>query len=118
LPGVLNDIANIAGAGAAMAIADAFGGEKIYVARWSHDDRQGKDVSRLVERVGSDATQKVCSLFGGSQINIPSCKHLIREERNRAIRMDARGQTTRGEMARKHGLGVRQIRRIISDASG
>lgn len=116
LPCILRKLSELIGIKAALSIADVFGGEKIYVARWSPDmSKQGKDTARLIQCIGNDSAQKVCDLFGGSHIVIPSCKNLIREVRNKSIRADAHSKIKRGEMAHKYGLSVRQIRRIISD---
>jgi len=119
LPCILRKLSEVIGIKAALSISGDLGGEKIYVAKWSPDaDKQGKDVSRLIECIGNNAAQRVCDLFGGSHIIIPSCKDLTREARNKAIRTDAHCKIKRGEMARKYGLSVRQIRRVISDTSG
>jgi hypothetical protein len=66
LPGVLKEIADAAGEPAAVLIAAAHGGSRVYI------PAKVTDGHWLVECIGRDKADRVCAHFGGGkQIDIP-----------------------------------------------
>lgn len=87
LPPLLNEIAEVAGVVAAVAIADARGGTR------AHFPARAPDGHWLVELVGREAADKLCAHFrataaGGSYLSIPvGPKNFYSRARRRALEM-------------------------------
>lgn len=65
LPGVLDEIAEVAGLPAAIAIAARTGGTRVYIPARAEDDHW------LVDCVGRRAADKICARFSGERIDMP-----------------------------------------------
>ena len=69
LPPLLNEIADVAGVEAALALADARGGSRVSI------PAKAADTHWLVETLGRDSADKICEHFrsgyGGSVIDLP-----------------------------------------------
>lgn len=65
LPGVLDEIAEVAGLPAAIAIAARTGGTRVYIPARAEDDHW------LVDCVGRRAADKICTRFAGERIDMP-----------------------------------------------
>ena len=102
LPGVLAEIAEIAGRDAAMELALKLGGEALYVPRPARLDPD----HRLVVVVGFEASVRIAERFQGETIDVPLAR------RELALWMAARGATRR-EIARRLGRQVRTVRRYF-----
>lgn len=112
LPPLLEEIAGAAGLDAALALAEAKGGQKIYL-----PDRPGADhwLSRLV---GHEAAARICELHGVRNVEIPrgpagSAQRL----RRRIARMIADGASS-NEIARACEVSFRTVTRHRARARG
>lgn len=112
LPGVLGEIAHIAGAPAAIALAERAGGQRVYIpARVSGDHW-------LVDCVGRDAAERICAHFrlngrGGQQIDVPLASAGAYAQLRRRIardihKLDREGHSAR-EIARRVGVSQRTV---------
>lgn len=65
-----------------------------------------------------DAAERVvvtlANLFGGHPVYLPAMRHFSNAERDRAIFGEATGRNT-AELARKHGLSMRHVQRIVEE---
>jgi len=114
LPGVLAEIAAVAGEAAAMSISARVGGTRVYIPAHAPDGHW------LVEAVGRDAADKVCKLFEvdsarGQRVDIPhgaggAYRSLRRAIAKRVYDLDRAGKPSR-EIARTVGLTQRAIHR-------
>lgn len=114
LPGVLAEIATVAGEAAAVAIAARAGGTRVYIPAKAGDDHW------LVEAVGRAAADKVCKLFvvdgaRGQRVDVPLAKGGAYRSLRRAIAkrvhdLDKAGKSSR-EIARAVGLTQRGVHR-------
>jgi hypothetical protein len=66
LPGVLAEIASVAGEAAALAISARVGGTRVYIPAHAGDDHW------LVDTVGREAADKITALLHGDRYEIPT----------------------------------------------
>ncbi len=115
LPGVLAEIADVAGEAAAFSIASAKGGTRIYVPARIDADHW------LVETVGLAAAQKICKHFAvdhvrGQDIEIPlyvggTFRQLLRKVAQRVHELDQDDDASESSIARILGITGRTVRR-------
>jgi len=111
LPQSLRDISEMIGIEKTLEIVQSHGGQRLWIPRQLTLDW------RLLPLLGYDAAHKLISLCGGSQIEIPLCRALEREARNRQICND-RQTLTIGELSAKYNLERSQIKRIVRGTYG
>lgn len=114
LPGVLSEIAEVAGEPAALAISARVGGTRVYI------PAKADDTHWLVDAIGRAAADKVCKLFAvdgarGQRVDIPlasgsSYRALRRATARRVHELDQSGKSSR-EIARAAGLTQRAVHR-------
>lgn len=111
LPGVLAEIAEVAGLVAALAVAEKLGGGR------THFPARAPDNHWLTDLVGREAADKICAHFrsterGGIQVDIPlGPKGFYAAARRRALALMAEGVSTY-ETARRIGLDRSTVRRL------
>lgn len=114
LPPLLAEIAEIAGLEAALAMAEARGGQKIYI---PSPDRVGP-THWLAETVGLDAARKLGARFGSNLIEIPfgpaASVHRLRRRIARMIEAGASSNT----IAAACGVTFRTVTRHRARARG
>ncbi len=120
LPGVLQEIAEVAGEAAALSIAARQGGRRVYIPAESRlflDDP--RDTYWLVECVGIEAARKICKHFEvdgrGQRIDIPlhvggTYRQFVRSLAERLHKLDREGKSST-EIARQLGLTQRTVHR-------
>jgi hypothetical protein len=115
LPGVLHEIATLAGLPAALALAEKFGGTRV------HFPGRAPDGHWLVELVGREAADKLCAHFrsrgrGGYAVEIPlGPKNFYMKARKLAVELHTQG-VSGYETARRIGVSSRSIRRYLEGA--
>ena len=107
LPGVLAEVAEVAGHDAAIQLALEFGGESIHVPRKGHLNSG----HRLTEALGSDAVLAICRHFSGESLYIPMARRLM------VRHLAGQGMTNR-HIARRLGLSIRTTRHYRSVLRG
>lgn len=112
LPGVLADIARIAGFPAALAIAERWGGTRLYVPM---ADKLESD-HPLVEVVGIDAARAIAEYLGGDRPEIAKADRYMTLRRNVLIRTERAQGYSQAALALRHHLSERQIRNILGEA--
>ncbi|WP_372090288.1 hypothetical protein P7L79_12745 [Tistrella mobilis] len=107
LPGILAVVARLINVGAAMRLAETYGGgQPLYIPR---DVRRDHDLARLL---GWRQAQLVCRELGGEAYPVPSMTVLIRSHRARELRRQGR---TYGQIARQLRITQRHAARLASD---
>ena len=101
---------NLIGDDAFARLCIVFGGTKLYVSD-SVRSRQ-----RLGVIVGEMLAEKIIANFKGVAIALPMLSSYEIEKRHQAIIEDHKNGMSQRDMAIKHDMAVRQIRRIITDA--
>lgn len=112
LPGVLGEIATVAGEAAALAIAARAGGTRVYIPAQVADDHW------LVECVGRRAADLICRHFAfeqhGQRVDIPLCAGTYTQVKRMIARrvheLDREGKSAR-EIARRIGVTQRSVHR-------
>lgn len=105
LPPLLEEIAGVAGLDAALALAEARGGQKVY---FPSTLTLGGD-HWLVGLVGMDAAQKICALHGVRNVEIPRGPTSdVHRRRTRIAAMIAQGYSN-NEIARACGVSFRAV---------
>lgn len=114
LPGILAEIADAAGLGAALAIAEAKGGARAHFPAHAGDDHW------LTRLVGREAADKICahlrtyahsSRGAGAYLDVPlGPKNFYARARRAAEDMTAQG-VPREEVARRLGVSMRMVQR-------
>jgi len=115
LPGVLAEIAEVAGLPAALAIAEKCGGTRAYF------PGRAPEGHWLTELVGREAANKICSHFsargGGMREEIPlGPKNFYARARRQALALQAEGVST-SEIARRIGVSQRSLRNWQAEKS-
>lgn len=101
LPGVLDEIADIAGRDAALDLAAMFGGSTLHV------PAPGRVHLHAFARVlGDERARQVAERFQGEQVYIPQAR------RASAARLRSQGLSTR-EIARRLGVSRRTAQRLV-----
>ncbi|WP_345935607.1 hypothetical protein [Tistrella arctica] len=96
LPGILADIAKIVGVDAALRLAEAHGGTRLYIPQ---DVQAGHELARVL---GVQGAKLVCrSPLGGDTHAVPSAVPLIRAIRARRLRAEG---WSHGRIARELGI--------------
>ncbi len=117
LPGVLAEIAEVAGLIAALAVAEKLGGGRTHFPASAADDHW------LTRLVGREAADKICAHFratsrGGIQVDIPlGPRGFYRNARKRALALMAEGVSTY-ETARRLGIDRSTVRRLKARSKG
>lgn len=114
LPPLLAEIAEVAGLDAALAIAEARGGQKVYIPT---PDRVGP-THWLAEVVGLDAARKLGARFGSCHLELPfGPAASVRRLRGRIARMIAEGASS-NTIAAACGVTFRTVTRHRTRARG
>jgi Mor family transcriptional regulator len=112
LPPVLADLSEIIGLGAALRLAEAFGGTEIYVPRDPPADHP------VTQAIGLEAAQRLAQYLGtltsGGRIDVPKGDALSRARRNRAIVEAVAAGASKQQLARTHGLTTRWVRSVCN----
>lgn len=116
LPGVLGEIADVAGIPAALALADKVGGTRINIPARAQDDHW------LVETVGREAADKICDYFrtlsaehreaGARHIVIPLGATGPLAQARRTLITELESGTSARQAARKAGVSERTAFRM------
>jgi len=109
LPGVLAEIAAVAGEAAAFAISARVGGTRVYIPAKADEDHW------LTEAVGPQAAAKICATLGGDRHVIPlaaggAYPSMRREIARHVHKLDQAGKSS-AEIARAVGLTQRAVHR-------
>ena len=102
LPGVLDEIADIAGRDAALDLAATFGGSTLHVPAPGRVHRHA-----LCHVLGDERARQVAERFQGEQVYIPQAR------RASVLRLRSQGLSRR-EIAKRLGVSDRTVRRILS----
>lgn len=99
---VLDEVAEVIGRDAALALAFAFRGERLYVPK---DPARSP---RIAEAIGEEAANRFCNAFYGTTIPMPA-----REAVRVQVHALARAGMARRDIARALGIGERQVYRML-----
>ena len=105
LPGILAEIAEIAGVEAAYLLARHRGGVRVYVPQEVY---QGHWLVRLL---GKDAAGRICRFYGGNSIEIPLASFGSRKQIQAAIEQAKAEGASAFAAARRAGVSHRTVRR-------
>ncbi|MBY6244182.1 helix-turn-helix domain-containing protein [Methylosinus sp. Sm6] len=109
LPGLLREIADVAGLPAALAIAEEKGGARV------HFPARASEAHWLVRLIGREAADKLCEHFrtaqGGARELVPlGPRNFYAQARRKAARLAEEG-CSREEVARRLGVHIRTVQR-------
>ena len=111
LPGDLPEIAELIGCYKALLIAAHMGVGRIYLKRWSDDQKNwSTDMALMVDIVGIDDAKIIATNFNGAHIDIPKCDRFWKAWVYNIIRT-SQGMSD-NELARIHNYSARHIARI------
>jgi Mor family transcriptional regulator len=111
LPALLREVAELIGLPAALRLVEHYGGTLLYVRQNPTADYE------LVEVIGMKAARRLADHFGLEQLEVPRCAEALRALRDREIcRLYLEEDWTAGRLARKYGLTMRQVWRILAAA--
>jgi len=100
---ILDEIVAVIGVDATIALAGAFGGQRIYIRA------QCDPNSRLARAVGIEAAQRLCDDFHQTDLAIP-----LTLKRELQVRLAAARGLTNGAIADEVGCHERTVQRILS----
>ena len=108
LPGVLAEIADVAGREAALAVALEHGGLEIHIPSPTYMRSPAGAECGLVRLLGRDAAECVAARLGGTTLYIPQARHAL------ASHLAAQGLEPR-EIAARLRISQRTLRRYAND---
>ncbi len=103
MPPSLADIVQAIGTDATLILVQRFGGQRLWIPSTPSQE--------LIDLLGDAAALALCELCGGNQLDLPTCRNILLEQRNLTIRLE-RQHLTINQIAAKHGLTRRQVIRI------
>ncbi len=107
LPDSVQDLVDLIGLTAALAIVEERGGIRLYVpTRVSRDHW-------LAKTIGPRAFGTLVDVYAGEEIDVPRCVDALRAVRELAIINDARAGLSQAQLARKYGYTERGIRKLM-----
>lgn len=104
LPATLQEVAELVGLPATIALVERWGGIRVFVPRADNLH----EAHPLVQALGPEAARKLAEYFDGSELPVPRAAAALRRLRDETIRA-ARGEAPAARLAREHGLTERQI---------
>ncbi|MBL8499573.1 MAG: hypothetical protein JNL77_03150 [Nitrosomonas sp.] len=111
LPGTLQEMEQHIGIKAVLLLVAKCGGVGLYVPREISADHA---IARLI---GIDAAEKLASVYGGEELQLPKMLAASIARRNVEIRSEYRTHSQR-QLALKYHLTERQIRNIVTGGNG
>jgi hypothetical protein len=114
LPASTRDLAGTIGIQAVLKLIECYGGtENLYVPKRIEHGHP------LVKLIGSDAVEKLAHLVGGQdgcggEIDIPKGHYLKIKLRHKKIKQEKEQGASTAELAKRHDVTPRQIRRIVN----
>lgn len=112
LPQTAQDIVDVIGMDAAMALVRRYPGIPLKVPKGRRLD--GAMVQRLSSDIGQDAALKFIRHYRGEVVVIPRCADALRAMRNRQIIERYSNGISVADLAREYKLTVRQIRSVLN----
>lgn len=116
LPASVQQLIELVGAGPALALVRAFGGNVIKVP--SRDREEGRLRARLVEVMGGPAAALFIDRYSGETLSIARCAAAARDERDRAIIAAYDRGASVARLATEHLMTERQVRTILKRVPG
>ena len=104
---IIDELEQLIGCGATEALLRAFGGMELYIPAAMH---RGHPIAL---RIGPYAAELLTDRFGAETVYIPAYTETVRENRNKRICLEFISGFSQAEIAKRYGLGVRQIRHIL-----
>jgi hypothetical protein len=104
---IINELEEVIGCAATEALLRAFGGMELYIPASMH---RGHPIAL---RIGPYAADELADRFGAETLYIPAYTNTVREMRNRRICLEYLSGQDQKDIAKKYGLGVRQVRIIL-----
>ncbi|TVM34632.1 Mor transcription activator family protein [Oceanidesulfovibrio marinus] len=108
LPRGLREIKDLIGPGAALILAEEYGGGQLYVPcriRESHP---------LVQLIGHEKVQRLSLAYGGDKLHVPKVDAIERQFRRRRILSLRQTGRSIASLAREFNLTCRRVRQICS----
>ena len=108
LPGILQEIAELIGLPATLALVRAYGGTRLYVPKRYDPDHP------IIKHVGHAAAAKLAKTYGGLEhFDLPKGEIAVKAARDKQIRNERAEGATHAALAIRHHLTERQIRNIL-----
>ena len=108
LPRGLQDIKAHVGLGAALVLAEEYGGGAVYVPSRVRD---GQVLARLI---GPEKARRLSDAYGGDKLHVPKVDAIERQFRTRRIVTLRKAGRTVASLAREFNLTCRRVRQICS----
>lgn len=106
---VFEAVSTLIGERAAVALVERLGGAPIYVPEVPIAG------SPLVLAIGHGPAARLCDHYAGRLLDLPSRSVLDTYRRREEVRYDLRRGLSASEVARRHGLTARHVRRIRAE---
>ncbi len=108
-PESLIEIAEIIGKGAALQLANEFGGTEEYIPKTINKDH------KISKCIGHDAAQILAAWAGGWRLEIPRALSVNNGIRNTEILQAVEDGQSKKSLARKYGITTRWVRKITNE---
>lgn len=112
IPKVLQELIDLIGQDAAVALAMEYGGRAVYV-----PVRLGvRGGAALVGIIPDEAIARLCEVYGGEKLHIPKVDALLRAARLEQMREQRASGMSISQLAKEHDLSGRRVRQILAAA--
>ena len=112
LPPTAQELADVIGRDAALALCRAVKHRVLYVPISIDSKRRGERCCAWIERtIGRDLTLRLVKEFGGMQLPLANCGRIARAERREKIYLEFLGGKSSKQLALEYGLSLRWVRK-------
>ncbi len=112
MPRGLRELRNLVGPGAAVLLAEEYGGGPVYIPCRLREDHP------LAELMGEQRFARLAAVYGGDKLHVPKADAIVRQMRMRRIRRLRGEGWTVASLAREFNLTRRRVRQICAEWEG
>ncbi|AWF80917.1 transcriptional regulator [Microbulbifer sp. A4B17] len=107
LPDLMQDLIELIGYADMYALISTFGGQDVYIPKYPSR-------SKLVDILPVQSLEKLSTVYGGTYLTLPTSRQINIQKRNQEILLALHNGDSRSTVAKRFGLGVRQVANIKS----
>ncbi|WHI47713.1 hypothetical protein ACJJIW_14875 [Microbulbifer sp. JMSA004] len=105
LPDLMQELIELIGYADMFILISTFGGQDVYIPKYPTR-------SKLIDILPIKSLQILSVAYGGTYLTLPTSRQIDIQERNREILHALQGGESRSTVAKRFGLGIRQVANI------
>ncbi|USD23127.1 hypothetical protein MJO52_08320 [Microbulbifer variabilis] len=109
LPDLMQELIELIGYSDMLILIASFGGQDVYIPKYP-------ERSKLIDILPIQSLQTLSDIYGGTYLTLPTSRQIDIQARNREILQALHFGESRSAVAKRFGLGVRQVANIKATA--